>query len=91
MASKVYDIVAVVGRKKDDTPVFKNIGAVFDTPKGLRAKIDLVPCAGWDGWVGLYEPKPQEERPRQQPSDYPQASHAGAPAGLGGLLRLRSA
>lgn len=60
--SKRYDVVAAIpyernGEKKTQ---FVRCGAAFDGAKGISIKLDSIPCAGWDGWLRLYEPKPKE-------------------------------
>ena len=65
--SKKFDVVAVTGTYTKDgveKPVWKNCGAVFETPKGLSLKLDLVPVAG-DGWFKLFEPKAQDAAPQK--------------------------
>jgi hypothetical protein len=61
--AKMYDVVAVCGTRTDrdtgeEKPIWKNCGAVFETPKGLSMKLDLVPVTS-DGWFKFFEPKEQ--------------------------------
>lgn len=62
---KKYDIVVTIKDERSDKPRYQNIGAVFETSKGLAIKIEAIPV-GWNGWANLYEPKPREQRPAQQ-------------------------
>jgi len=73
--SKVYDVVAVTGtytnKQGEEKPVWKNCGAVIETPKGLSLKIEVLPI-GSDGWFKLFEPKQAyenaaETKSRQSP------------------------
>lgn len=63
MSSKKFDVVAITGKYQDrdgnDKNRYTNIGVVIETDKGLSLKLEAVPV-GWDGWAGLYEPKPRE-------------------------------
>lgn len=63
MSSKKFDVVAITGKYQDrdgnDKNRYTNIGVVIETDKGLSLKLEAVPV-GWDGWAGLYEPKPRD-------------------------------
>lgn len=74
MASKKYDIVAVTGHYTDrqtgeEKARFANIGAVIETDKGFRLKLETVPI-DWDGWAALKEPQPRDAapEPRRRPA-----------------------
>jgi hypothetical protein len=59
--SKVYDVVAIVGKRKDDKPNYVKCGAVFTTEKGMSMKLDSIPAGGeWNGWFSFFEPKPRD-------------------------------
>jgi hypothetical protein len=56
--SKVYDVVAIVGKRKDDKPNYVKVGAVFQNDKGMSMKLDSIPAGGeWNGWLNFFEPK----------------------------------
>ena len=75
--SKRYDVVATIGTYQKDGEtkyVNRNVGAVIQTQKGFRLKLDATfNPAGLqrsdDGgvWLALFEPKPREQQqaPRQ--------------------------
>lgn len=64
MAVLKYDAVAVIGKKKDGTPVRMKVGSVWETDKGISLKLDAVPVgAEFSGWVNFYEPKPKDKAP----------------------------
>lgn len=59
--SKVYDVVAVVGKRKDDKPNYVRCGAVFQTDKGMSMKLDTIPAGNeWNGWFSFFEPKQRD-------------------------------
>ena len=68
MAIKRYDVVAVTGtytdRNGQERRRFLNCGAVFETDKGLSLKLEALPV-GFDGWFQLYEPREEQQAPRQ--------------------------
>jgi hypothetical protein len=67
--SKKFDVVyAVPAQKEGDKPRWLNVGAVFETQKGLRLKLDSIPV-GFNGWLALFDPKPKEQKPAQRPAD----------------------
>ena len=72
MSKKLKDIVVITGKYTNRDGVEKNryktIGAVFETSKGQRMKIDSIPLAegGWNGWADLYDPKPTDSEPRSR-------------------------
>lgn len=77
--AKVYDVVAVIGQTKDGKAVFKNFGAVFETQKGLRMKLDSVPIGtsptdGGGVWFGLYEPREDGQRSQRPAPQQRQAA-----------------
>jgi hypothetical protein len=62
--SKVYDVVAIVGKRRDDKPNYVKCGAVFTTEKGMSMKLDSIPAGGeWNGWFSFFEPKPRSDSP----------------------------
>lgn len=66
--SKKFDIVTsekYQDRDGNEKTRYTNIGAVFETAKGMSMKLESLPI-GWNGWASFYEPKPREERPQQQ-------------------------
>ena len=69
--SKKFDVVAITGKYTDkdgnEKSRYTNIGVVLETSKGLSLKLESIPV-GWDGWAGLYEPKPEQgqQRPPQR-------------------------
>lgn len=73
MASKKYEVVAITGKYTDkdgqEKARFANIGAVIQTDKGFRLKLESVPV-GWDGWAMLKEPQPRttQQAPAQRPA-----------------------
>jgi hypothetical protein len=73
--AKKYDVCAVVGEKKDGSPVWKNFGAVFQTEKGFAMKLDSMPIAkDFDGWFKLFTPRDnnqQQPAPRPAPASEP--------------------
>lgn len=78
--SKKFDVVAITGKYQDrdgnEKSRYTNIGAVIETKNGLSLKLEAVPV-GWDGWAGLYEPKPREQQgqpARQAPQQSPERS-----------------
>lgn len=64
---KFKDITVITGQYINKDGVQKNryktIGAIFETKKGLKLKIDFFPLIenGWSGWAELYDPKPRED------------------------------
>lgn len=53
-----YEVCAVVGEKKDGSPMWRKFGAVFQTDKGFSLKLEGVPIAkDFDGWFKLFPPK----------------------------------
>lgn len=60
--SKKFDVVVTQryqDRDGNEQKRYVNIGAVIETSKGMSLKLESIPL-GWDGWAGLYEPKPKE-------------------------------
>lgn len=63
MSKVKYDCVVArryQGRDGEEKTAYTNIGRVIETDKGLSVKLDVIPL-GWDGWFGLYVPKPKEK------------------------------
>lgn len=66
--SKKYDVVVsekYQDRDGNEKTRYINIGAVFETQKGLSIKLESLPI-GWNGWASFYEPKPKDGQQRQQ-------------------------
>lgn len=73
-----YDVVATVGQYEKDGQtkyLTRKVGVVVNTQKGFRLKLDATfnPAGcprGDDGgvWLALFEPKDDQQRPAQQPS-----------------------
>lgn len=63
--SKKYDIVYAQPTKEGEKPRWINCGAVFETQKGPRIKLDSIPV-GFNGWFALFEPRQQQEKPAQK-------------------------
>lgn len=70
MATKVYDVVAVVGTYMKDgveKKRYKNCGAVFQNENGYFMKLDSLPVGNeWNGFLSLFEPKNQQQGAPQQ-------------------------
>ena len=63
--SKKFDIAyAIPAQKEGDKPRWLNVGAVFETQKGLRIKLDSIPV-GFNGWLALFEPRPAQKSQQQ--------------------------
>jgi hypothetical protein len=61
MSKKKYDVVAIVGKRKDDKPNYVNCGVVIQTDKGFALKLNSIPAGNeWNGWFSLFEPRPRE-------------------------------
>lgn len=56
---KKYD-VCYKQEGKDGKGYWKQIGVVLEGDKGLSLKLEVVPL-GWNGFAGLFEPKPKED------------------------------
>lgn len=60
--SKKFDVVVTQrysDRDGNEQKRYINIGAVFETAKGMSMKLESIPM-GWDGWCAFYEPKAKE-------------------------------
>ncbi|UVO19553.1 hypothetical protein [Stutzerimonas stutzeri] len=89
--SKRYDVVATIGQYEKDGQtkyVTRNVGAVIQTQKGFRLKLDAsfnpAGCQrSEDGgvWLALFEPRDdqQQGQPQQQRQGQPQRSQQAAP------------
>jgi hypothetical protein len=78
--SKVYDVVAIVGKRRDDKPNYVKCGAVFTTEKGMSMKLDSIPAGGeWNGWFSFFEPKPRSDAPSNGPGATTQFDENGIP------------
>jgi hypothetical protein len=73
---KKYDVVAIVGKRKDDKPNYVNCGVVIQTDKGFSLKLNSIPAGNeWNGWFSLFEPKPRDgQQPQGAPPQAPPAS-----------------
>lgn len=67
---KKYDVVAIVGKRRDDKPNYVNCGVVIQTEKGFSLKLNSIPAGNeWNGWFSLFEPRPRGEQPASKPAD----------------------
>lgn len=60
MATLVYEAVAVIGETKDGKKIYRQVGTVWQTERGMSLRLDMIPATGWNGWIGFYEPKKKE-------------------------------
>lgn len=60
--SKIYDIAYPIETKEGQKPKWVTCGAIIQTQKGPRMKLDVIPV-NCTGWFSLFEPKPREEKP----------------------------
>ena len=87
--SKRYDVVATIGQYEKDGQtkyVTRNVGAVIQTQKGFRLKLDAsfnpAGCQrSEDGgvWLALFEPRDDQQQPQQQAPRQAQRSQQAAP------------
>jgi hypothetical protein len=64
---KKYDVVAIVGKRKDDKPNYVNCGVVIQTDKGFSLKLNSIPAGNeWNGWFSLFEPRPKDGEQKPQ-------------------------
>jgi len=88
--SKRYDVVATIGQYEKDGQtkyVTRNVGAVIQTSKGFRLKLDAsfnpAGCPRSDDggvWLALFEPRDDQQQTQQQaPRQQPQRSQQAAP------------
>lgn len=57
---KKYDVVAIVGKRRDGKPNYVNCGVVIQTEKGFSLKLNSLPAGNeWNGWFSLFEPRPK--------------------------------
>lgn len=69
---KKYDVVAIVGKRKDDKPNYVNCGVVIQTDRGFSLKLNSIPAGNeWNGWFSLFEPRPKNGEQQQQSSGPP--------------------
>jgi hypothetical protein len=63
--AKKYDAVVTQRYQQngEDKKRYINVGAVFESDKGLSLKLDSIPVA-FDGWIQFYEPRPREDKPQ---------------------------
>lgn len=74
--SKRYDVVATIGQYEKDGQtkyVTRNVGAVIQTQKGFRLKLDAsfnpAGCQRSDDggvWLALFEPRDDQQQAQQQ-------------------------
>ena len=88
--SKRYDVVATIGQYEKDGQtkyVTRNVGAVIQTSKGFRLKLDAsfnpAGCPRSDDggvWLALFEPRDDQQQGQpQQQRQQPQRSQQAAP------------
>lgn len=87
--SKRYDVVATIGQYEKDGQtkyVTRNVGAVIQTSKGFRLKLDAsfnpAGCPRSDDggvWLALFEPRDDQQQQPQQQRQQPQRSQQAAP------------
>lgn len=87
--SKRYDVVATIGQYEKDGQtkyVTRNVGAVIQTSKGFRLKLDAsfnpAGCQrSEDGgvWLALFEPRDDQQQPAQGQAPRQQAPRQAAP------------
>ena len=87
--SKRYDVVATIGQYEKDGQtkyVTRNVGAVIQTQKGFRLKLDAsfnpAGCQrSEDGgvWLALFEPRDDQQQGQPQQRQQPQRSQQAAP------------
>lgn len=87
--SKRYDVVATIGQYEKDGQtkyVTRNVGAVIQTSKGFRLKLDAsfnpAGCQrSEDGgvWLALFEPRDDQQQGQQQAPRQAQRSQQAAP------------
>lgn len=87
--SKRYDVVATIGQYEKDGQtkyVTRNVGAVIQTSKGFRLKLDAsfnpAGCQrSEDGgvWLALFEPRDDQQQTQQQAPRQAQRSQQAAP------------
>lgn len=87
--SKRYDVVATIGQYEKDGQtkyVTRNVGAVIQTQKGFRLKLDAsfnpAGCPRSDDggvWLALFEPRDDQQQPQQQAPRQAQRSQQAAP------------
>ena len=87
MAIKRYDVVAVTGKYTDrngqEESRYLSCGAVFENDRGqLSIKLEGMPVGGeWNGWLSLFEPRQDNQRPAQSRHDEQKANGYQEPAG----------
>ena len=68
--SKKYDVVAIVGKRRDDKPNYVRVGAVFETERGLSMKLDAIPAGNeWNGWLSFFEPQSRTQQASKPAAD----------------------
>ncbi len=87
--SKRYDVVATIGQYEKDGQtkyVTRNVGAVIQTSKGFRLKLDAsfnpAGCPRSDDggvWLALFEPRDDQQQTQQAPRQA-QRSQQAAPS-----------
>lgn len=77
MSKVKYDVVAIVGKRRDDKPNYVNCGVVIEKDGKFSMKLNSIPAGNeWNGWFSLFAPKPRNgEQSAQKPaSNDPPAS-----------------
>lgn len=57
---KVYDIVYAQGNGEKTQWI--RVGVLIEKDGKMRIKLDTVPVAGWDGWLGVFEKAEKKEK-----------------------------
>lgn len=87
--SKRYDVVATIGQYEKDGQtkyVTRNVGAVIQTSKGFRLKLDAsfnpAGCPRSDDggvWLALFEPRDEQQTQQQVPRQAQRSQQATPP------------
>jgi len=65
VAKKIGNVVAAGGKYiqgGEEKTRWLRCGALLETDKGMRIKLDSLPVGEWDGWLAVY---PEDEGQRQ--------------------------
>lgn len=69
MSKKKYDVVAIVGKRKDDKPNYVNCGVVIEKDGKFSLKLNSIPAGNeWNGWFSLFVPKPRDGQQQSTPA-----------------------
>ena len=53
---RIKKLVAIVGKKADGKPIYRNMGSMFKSDDDkFSIKIDAIPTGDWNGWVNIFE------------------------------------